>query len=492
MHPDDAESAGRRRFKRAGLSLPKGLAKTEWAALIAICEASPSAPVRTLFEDGVPIFDGQGNPVGTSVTYPYIPMVATTEEQTEDQAYAVVKNILENSGIAHEFDIGLERVMRLLDGGKIQPLAGSPNARDGALTTFQHFDETHRLNQPRSKKAHTTMLNNVPKRYAADAWTLETTTAFEPGEDSIAEDLHTWARKVEEGAERPDHTIFYFHRQASDHHDIKTRDGRRAAVLEASGPSGKFRDIEYVVDLYDSPKTDKAYYERVWLNRPVQVGRRAFDLDEFRLLAKPDLEIPQGALVVAAFDGSQFDDSTSLEVRDVRTGHSKLIGLWERPSGVEQWQVPKEEVDAKVAEIFEYYTVWRMYCDPAHWQDTIASWAGRYGSDRIIEWWTNRIKAMVYAVKGYVEAIRGGTISYDGDPRIERHIGAACKVPTHFRDEKDQPLWYIAKERPDSPFKMDAAMTEVLTNEARNDAIAAGALKDAGPSVYEERDLVLL
>ena len=40
VYPDDAETAGRRRFKRGVLSLAKGLAKTELAALIAACELS--------------------------------------------------------------------------------------------------------------------------------------------------------------------------------------------------------------------------------------------------------------------------------------------------------------------------------------------------------------------------------------------------------------------------------------------------------------------
>lgn len=484
VYPDDSEFAGRRRYKRVVLSLPKGMAKTELAALITIAEASDSGPVRTVVERGRALFDGQGNPIGGPVQFPYIPMLAATESQAEDLAYAVVKAILEQSRVAQEFDIGLERIQRLSDGGRIQALAGAPGARDGALTTFQHFDETHRLFSHRHKAAHGTMLMNIPKRFLADAWSSETTTSFAPGENSIAEIAYEAARAMAEGKIPADRTFFYFHRQASEHHDIKTREGRRDAIVEASGPSGGFRDIEAAVNAYDSPGMEPSYYERVWLNRPVQTERKAFDTEMWRAIAKPDEVIPDGETVVLAFDGSQFDDSTSLSVRSVRTGHSMNIGLWEKPDGPAgaDWEVPRSEVDAAVDAAFARWKVWRLYADPPHWQDTIAAWAGRYGAERVVEWWTNRHKAMVWAVHGFVEAMKSGAISHDGNAAVARHIGNACKVMTTYRDENGQPLFYISKERADSGFKIDAAMTEVLSNEARNDAIGAGVNDEKPPS----------
>jgi phage terminase large subunit-like protein len=49
IYPQGHTQAGRRRFKRVGLSLAKGLAKTEFAAWIAACELHPDAPVRCLY-----------------------------------------------------------------------------------------------------------------------------------------------------------------------------------------------------------------------------------------------------------------------------------------------------------------------------------------------------------------------------------------------------------------------------------------------------------
>jgi phage terminase large subunit-like protein len=188
VYPQGHAQAGRRRFKRVGISLRKGTAKTELAAWIAACELHPEAPVRCTG------FSKSGEPIGGPVSDPYIPLVAYTEEQSEDLAYGALRVILELSTLKDDFIIGLERIERKKGDGKAVPLAAAPDARDGARTTFQHFDETHRFTLPRLVRAHQTMLANIPKRPLADAWSLETTTAPEPGAGSVAEATMEYAQ----------------------------------------------------------------------------------------------------------------------------------------------------------------------------------------------------------------------------------------------------------------------------------------------------------
>src|SRR3954468_12193475 len=85
VYPQGHPRAGKRRFKRFGLSLRKGSAKTELAAAVAYAQLHPEGPVRA---DGWRQAGGGWLPVGRPVTDPYVPMVAYTEEQTEDLAYA--------------------------------------------------------------------------------------------------------------------------------------------------------------------------------------------------------------------------------------------------------------------------------------------------------------------------------------------------------------------------------------------------------------------
>src|SRR5690606_42026865 len=119
--------------------------------------------------------------------------------------------------------------------------------------------------------------------------------------------------------------------------------------------------------------------------------------------------------------------------------------------------------------MFERYNVWRMYADPPYWESWLATWQGRYGDRRVIEWWTNRRKQMSAALKAYSNAIKEGALSHNGDKTLIRHIGNCYKHELPQRDEDDQPLWLIRKERHDSPHKIDAAMAAVLSWEARTD-----------------------
>lgn len=471
---------GRRRFKRAGISLPKGLAKTELAAWLAACELHPEAPVRCVG------WTKRGEPIGGPVNDPYIPMVAYTEEQSDELAYGALRVILEEGPLRNDFDIGLERIVRKKGDGKAVSLSSSPNARDGARTTFAVMDETHWWTLPRLKQAHQTMSNNLAKRKIADPWMLEITTAPEPGAGSVAEGTMDYAQAVEEGRVS-DSSLFFFHRQAGDEHDLTTREGARAAVIEASGPAAAWRDIDAIVSLWNDPSTDRAYWERVWCNRLVKSASQAFNVERWKALATDVSPVKKGDKITLGFDGAMFHDSTGLVATHIQTGYQWVSGVWERPLNVDEWQVPAHEVDAVVRRMFSEYDVWRLYADPPYWQSWIASWAGDSKLKRIedgkevdtvVEWWTNRRKPMSAALESYDTAMKEGTVSHAGDPRLTRHIGNSRKreIPGE-RDEQGKALWLISKDRPDSLQKIDLAMSGVLSWEARMDAIAAGVLQ---------------
>ena len=481
IYPKKHALAGRRRFTRAGISLPKGLAKTEMAAWLAACELAPDAPVRCVGWD-------KHEPIGGPVSDPYIPLVAYTEEQSDELAYGALRAILEESPIGDQFDIGLDRILRKTGDGKAVSLSAAPNARDGARTTFAVMDETHWWTLPRLKQAHQTMLNNLAKRKIANPWMLEITTAPEPGTGSVAEATMDYAKAVAEGR-ITDSSLFFFHRQASDEHDLTTKAGARAAVIEASGPAASWRDIDGIVGLLDAPDADRAYWERVWCNRLVQQSSQAFNVAKWAALGVEKAPPADTTLIVIGFDGSMFHDSTAIVCEEVETGFQWVAGVWERPTTLpkdQPWQVPAEEVDAVMCDLFARYDVWRLYADPPYWQSWIAKWTAEFGKERVIEWWTNRRRQMTAALESFDTAMKEGTISHDGDPRLVRHIGNARRADLPQRDEQGKPYWLIRKERSDSPQKIDVAMAAVLAHEARTDAIAAGAV--VGPSVYESDD----
>jgi hypothetical protein len=494
---------GRRRFKRAGVSVRKGWAKTELAAAIAAAELHPSAPARFdhWAEDGETSHWGYvytpGEPVGRGVSDPYVPMVAYTEEQSEELAYGALMVMLGEGPLVGDFDLGLERILVLDEGGraigKAVALATSPDSRDGARTTFQVFDETHRLTLPRLKQAHQTMMANLPKRKAADAWSLEITTSYEPGELSVAEGTMEYARLVRAG-KVPDSRLYFFHRQAGDGHDLDTTEGLRNAVLEACGDTAAWTDVDGIVELALDPQTDRSYWERVWLNRPVQAASQVFDMKTVDACAHAGWVPPDGDDVTIGFDGAMTRDSTALVLTHIATGRQSLLALWECPLDAKgrpdaTWSVPEAEVDAVVAEAFRRWNVWRMYCDPYYWDTHVAKWVGMYTTRRsqringkriaantpcVYSWPTNTYKKMALSLKAYVHSMRHGEWSYDGDPKFRAHLANARKSIINIFDEDGVNLWVMRKERPDSLFKIDAAMAGCLSWEAYRDARAAG------------------
>ena len=473
VFPQGHPRAGRRRFKRVVLSMRKGTAKTEKAMQIALAESHPDGPVRC---DG---FDAYGVPVGRGVpSNPYIPLLAYTKDQVEDLAYFVLKDIIEHSDLAEDYDVGEERILILdergREGGKIVGLSGSPNSRDGARTTFQHFDETHRLHRPSLVEAHSTMQANLFKIVAADAWSLATTTAPEPGQGSVAEGDMAYAELIREG-KVDDPQLFFFHRQAREASPLETPEQVREALIEASGPAVAWSgDIDALVSNFFEPTTDRSYWCRVWLNWAEASESRAFDVNRWDELGHPEVVIPPRVEVTLGFDGSRFADSTALVVTEVRTGTQMLLGLWEH-DGSEDWEVDREDVTARVETAFETWRVRRLNCDPAHWEETVASWAGRWGKKRVVAWWTNRHKPMAFALRSYREAMVAGDVSHDGDKNLRRHIANAKRVELNMVDDEGKPLWLIGKDRADSPRKIDAAMAACLSWQARTEAMTKGA-----------------
>lgn len=489
IYPEGAKDAngkpiaGRRRFRRVGLSLQKGSAKTELAAWIAAVELAPDGPVRC---DG---YDAYHRPVGRPVMDPYIPMVAYTEEQSEDLAYAALKTILELSPISSMFDIGMERIIRASGDGRAAALAGAPDSRDGARTTFSHKDETHRWTLERLRRAHRTMLANLPKRLLADPWELETTTAYVPGENSVAEQTANYARDVAEGKIK-DSRLFFFHRQASDGYDWSDATQRRAALTEAAGPTAAWKDIEGISEQWQDPEADLAYLERVYGNRPIADAAQAFNAAKWLEMAAPQCLMP-GEKITLGFDGSIRNDSTVLVGTHLASGFQWPVGFWEKPPGSRaDWEVPRDEVNQVINEAFTTYDVAALYGDPSKFETWMAEWAGRFGAKRVVAYDPTLYRKMATALKAYANAINAGEVPNDGDARMAHHIGNAQKTVQNFRDDDGSPLWLINKDRPGSPNKIDASMAGCLSWRARLDAIATGALEDDGPSVYEERGFI--
>lgn len=488
VHPKGDPREGKRRFQRVGVSLRKGLRKTEFAAWIAACELHHEAPVRC---DGWRKRGKGWEPVGRPVTDPYIPMLAYTEDQSEELGFGALYKILSHSNCewVNDFDIGLERIMRIGGDGKAVALANAPDQADGDRTTFQHKDETHRWVLPRHKETDQVTKANLLKRPIADPWELSTTTMYAPGEQSVAEATHDFAKKIASG-EVANPRLFFFHRQAAESWNLDDPVERIEAIKEASGIAVEWSDIEGIAAQWDDPDADRNYLERAWTNRPVKPEGKAFDADAWKALKRKTPYAPAaGSVITAGFDGSRYWDATALVACEVSTGYEWLVQIWARPDlppGVE-WAVPLHEVDGAFDTLFRTFDVWRLYADPSKWQTFLSEAAGRYGDNRIVSWEPTRTIQQARALRAFSSAIRAGDLSHDGSSTLAAHIGNAWKRALRQRDEDGAPLWIIQKEREKSPHKIDAAQAACWAWWARIEALSQGVKPHVRPPLFVGR-----
>lgn len=491
-HPKEA----RRRFDTVVVMTRKGTKKSERLAAVCAAELADDAPVRC---DGFRRSGRSWVPVGRPVVSPFVFLLAFGKEQAEDTSWDAMRHMILGGSAADRFDVWEERILRRDGTGEAKALATAPDSRDGGKTTFQGKEEPHRWVLPRHHEAHQTTRGNLSKRPIAEPWEMHATTSYAPGEGSVAETMHDAARKLTGEAAHASR-MFFFYRWADTRIRIHNEDGSinrarlREAIIDASGPvAAKWSDIDGIADLqFLAPGADPDYAERVWLNRTIKRSEIAFDLEAWKRHATNDgYRIADGALVTLGLDGSRGTsdarkpaDHTGLVATEVSTGFQQKLGHWD-PATFEDRRIPRAEVEAAVDDAFRRFNVWRLYADPPDWDSEIAAWSARY-PDRVVEWFTWRERAMGFACANYAKAISSGEVSNDGDPDFTAHIGHAHKRLVTARDEHSERLWVIAKEREGSPLKIDLATCGVLSWEARNDAIAAGALAvtDTVPQIW--------
>lgn len=475
VFPRGHPRAGRRRFSSAVLSERKGLGKTEKLAMVAFAEAHPDAPVRCAGWRRSDTGDGWVPDARGISRDAYCPLVAYTKDQTEELAYGALKAIIRDGPLGDQYDVGEDRIIHIASRNKVAPLAGSPSARDGARTTWQGFDETHRLHRPALLKARQTMMANLPKRTLADAWSMDTTTAYEPGEGSVGELTHAYAEQIAAGL-AADPRMFFFHRQADDDEtlDLETREGVERAVRQASGPAASWSNIDSIVDQWFDPRTDPSYWKRVWANMVVRGGDAAYDFRAWTALADSTIVVPDAEYVLLTFDGSVSLDSTVITGITMNDGHLFEVGAWERPTNIKDWSVPRDEVQATLNAAFERWNVVKFLCDKPYWWKEYQEWQALWGADRVDAWNSRDHVRMSTAARAMATAIREASITHDGADATSRHIGNARRKKLPQVDEDGQNLWVLTKDIPNSPRKIDGAITATMAAAGRLELLAEG------------------
>jgi hypothetical protein len=174
--------------------------------------------------------------------------------------------------------------------------------------------------------------------------------------------------------------------------------------------------------------------------------------------------------IVMFFDGSKTDDATVLIGCRLSDGYCFTIGIWQAPParrrrGAASWLAPRGEVDTRVDEAFERFTITAFWGDPSHakededgagyWDGLFDDWHKRY-KDKLQVWaikggdnqhsimWDMaspaRTTMFVAAAERTVEEIQvedadgspAPVFMIDGNPRLLEHIKNAKRAPGRY------------------------------------------------------------
>ena len=493
---------GRRLYDSAFLSRPKGCDKSGLGARLALFEAL--GPCRfdgwakggEVFRDpwglGFVYRYEAGEPMGRPVKSPFIRCMATEENQTGN-VYDVVYFNLTEGPLAHvpRIDPGLTRVF-LPGGGEITPSTASSASKDGGKETFVVFDETHLYNVPQLRRMYSTVTRNLRKRQKiAGTWSLETTTMYAVGEQSVAEATYDLAEKIRAGQESGKAKVRR-ERLLLDHRwgvceDLGDEKELTAAIADAYGEALAWNHLPSLVDEFWDPRNSLADSCRYFLNAQDSAPDAWMVASEWssEAICKPQVVVGDREPITIGFDGSRrrargVTDATALIGCRVSDGHLFEIGVWEQPAGPhgDDWEVPVDEVERTLEVAFKRWTVVGFFADPAKWETRVAEWEARWGStlkvkasrEHPIEWWMTggRSGLIVKALERFHNAVLDGNLSHSGEATLTQHVLNARRKPTRSGLQ-------IGKEHPESARKIDAAVAAVLAHEARLAAVAKGA-----------------
>jgi phage terminase large subunit-like protein len=441
LHPKGHPQAGRRAYRRAVFSRPKGRAKSELAAMLVCAEAL--GPVRFAG------WDDDGNPIGEPVTSPIIKCFATEEDQAGN-TYDNVQYMLANGPVFDYYpglDVGLTRTF-LPEGGEIVAQTSKAQSKDGGKETFTVFDETHLWILPNLKRLHATVTRNLMKRPVSDGWSLETTTMFAPGEDSVAEETAKAAKSVQE--------LLFDHKQAPMDTDIKDDASLRKGLKFVYGPAAAWVDIEGLIAEFRNPQNRESDLRRYWLNQPSTLEEKFTTPNVWDALADParNPEPGTGARIVLSLDGSYNNDSTALVyVTMDEKPHVGVIGAWERQiDSPADWVVDVLDVEAAARKAMRDYKVVEFTADPARWERSLQVMEDE---GCVVSRFPQTSYRMTPATSGFSDLIATGGMTHDGDERLRRHVLNAV-LRNDNRGKR------LHKETKHSAHKIDLAVATVM------------------------------
>ncbi|MDP9825213.1 hypothetical protein [Kineosporia succinea] len=463
---------GRRRYRRAVISRPKGWGKSPLLSAWIIAESlAPVVP------DG---WDAHGQPVArpwAELRTPWAQVCATSAEQTAN-AWVPLLEMIRGGSVVDEYDLDPMDTFIAMPKGRIEPVTAAATSREGNRPIACLLDQTESwLPANGGVRLAATLRRNLGKTGGVS---VEAPNAYFPGLESVAEDSARYWSAIQEGRTQGDDGLLYDHREAPGDTELDDDEsllnGLRIAYGDSASDAGGWVDLRRIMAEVRDPGTDPQDARAFYLGQITHAKGSWVTSPQWNAVADATKYLSYGDTVTLGFDGSVRDDSTALVACRVDDGHLELLACWEKPLvRDDEWSVPGLEVDAAVAAAMQRFRVIGFYADPPYWETYVDRWNSLYGRkmrvghrSHPLEWKTNQPSQMEEALKRFLTAVLGGQLSHDGGSQLTRHILNARR-----RLSATGKL-AIGKDPQFPSKKIDAAMAAVLAFECRADALATG------------------
>lgn len=464
---------GRRLVRRAVYSRSKGRAKSELAAAITCAEGL--GPVR--FDR----WDRQGYPIARPVLSPFIKLVATEEGQAGN-TYGAVEVMLREGPVRRTpgLDVGRTRTF-LPGGGEIRAVSSASASKDGGKETFANFDETHLYRGPELIGVHATIRRNLAKRKAAEPWSLETTTMYAPGEESVAETAHVYASKIARG-EITDGGFLFDHLEGPPVVDFFDDDQIIQSLRTAYGEASEWMDFDRLIaDAAEAResvdhKRMVADFRRYFLNQPTRAEEAVWippavwtPLADESVAEAP----PSGAQVGVGVEVDITGTIAAAGVAWVVDGVTHLAcRVWTTRRGVPAHETHGGDV-LDLAVIDDYVAELAARCRTSVLRDE-RFWPATELVDRGVRVQAMSQSDLVTAAGRFHQAAHGGHLRHSGDRVLGGMVVATKAIPNDTG-------WRVVKAKAEVwPVATVAVIRAMHATQA-----------DAG-SVYDDREMLVL
>ena len=455
----------------------KGAGKSPFAAVLSMIELC--APVRLKDFDRRAI----GGCLGRKVSMPLVQIGATSHDQANINTMRMVQALVpKGSRLLKDYDIEPGKtIFHVPGGGQLMVITSSPTTEEGALTTFAILDQTESFTASNGGVALAEVMDrNVGK---SGNRIIETSNAWEPGKDSVAETTYDAWVAQEEGRLKGKGRILYDARIAPPDVDWDDVASIRKAVEFAYGDAYWADPEDIVENRILSPRTALDVSKRFYLNWPESPEDAWTTQQKWQRLADPEFRIDDGDDIACGFDGSRKDDATALIGCHIETGFTFSLGIWE-PRGTGR-EVPYDEIMAVVADVKKRFKVRAFFADVKEWEETtkiawremfeddVDVWAVPGGRDPQPVAWDMRshVGEFTAAAEMVNSEIDSAQFKQDGDGPMGRHVVNSRRRPNRWGVS-------IGKESPKSERKIDGCVAMIIARHARRLVLASKKYKE--------------